>query len=280
MSDPVEDGKAAIVTEIVRAAASDPVVKEAGSQLARAGLTLAKTVNTVLLPLAAVNYTIEKAREYFAERFQADIAEAAKSIPPDSIVEPKASIAGPALQGLAFSHEEPELRQMYAKLLATAMDGRSPTLAHPAFVEVIKQITAEEARLLAAILPVHSIPVVSVVAIEKANRRAFIQRSRHIIDLRADQGKGEPVVISNVEAMMNNFIRLGLIEADYDRQIAATNACEWAESRPEVRRERESTLPATHEIDIVRGIVFTTAFGAQFARAIGIGATGATAAAT
>ena len=113
-----------IVGKVIEAAGENPDVKAAGTELAQASLTIAKTINNALLPLAAVNFAFDKARTYFAERFQSDLAAKAAAIPPDQIVEPKAFIAGPALQGLAFSHEEPDLKEMYLSLLASAMDGR------------------------------------------------------------------------------------------------------------------------------------------------------------
>jgi len=135
-----------LVVEVMKAAGDNPQVKEAANNLGQTAVTLTKTINNVLVPLAAINFAFDKARIYFAGKFQLDIAEKAKSIPPEHIVEPKASIAGPTLQGLAFTHEEPNLKEMYLNLLATAMDGRAAAVAHPAFVEIIKQLDSEDAR--------------------------------------------------------------------------------------------------------------------------------------
>ena len=67
--------------------------------------------------IGAVNFAFDRARQYFSERFAQDLGEKASAIPVDQIVEPKASIAGPALQGLAFSYDEPDLKEMYLNLL-------------------------------------------------------------------------------------------------------------------------------------------------------------------
>jgi hypothetical protein len=58
---------------------------------------LPKAINNALLPLAAINFAFDKARAYFAEKFRQDLSEKAAAIPPEQIVEPRASIAGPAL---------------------------------------------------------------------------------------------------------------------------------------------------------------------------------------
>ena len=114
MNDPLKTAKdgVAVIGEIIRAAGDNPAVKEAGENLGKTALTITKTINNALLPLAAVNFAFDKAKKYFAEKFQDDISAKASQIPVENLVEPKASIAGPALQGLAFTHEEPSLKDM------------------------------------------------------------------------------------------------------------------------------------------------------------------------
>ena len=89
----------ALVGEIIKAAGDNPNVKAAGQNLGQTALTITKTINNALLPLAAVNFAFDKARVYFAEKFQHDISQKATTIPQEQLVEPNASIAGPALQG-------------------------------------------------------------------------------------------------------------------------------------------------------------------------------------
>ncbi len=138
--DPIKAARdgVSLVIEVIKAAGDSPLVKEAGSNLGQTAVTLTRMINNVLVPLAAINWAFDKARTYFSGKFQQEIAAKAQAIPPEHIVEPKASIAGPMLQGLAFTHEEPNLKEMYLNLLATSMDGRAASVAHPAFVEIIK----------------------------------------------------------------------------------------------------------------------------------------------
>lgn len=102
-----------VLGEIIKAAGDSPQAKEAANNLGQTAVTLTKTINNVLLPLAAVNFAFDKARSYFNGRFQQDLGEKTAKIPSENVVEPKASIAGPALQGLAFTHEEPSLKDMF-----------------------------------------------------------------------------------------------------------------------------------------------------------------------
>jgi hypothetical protein len=130
------------VGEIIKAAGDSQEAKQAGSNIGKAAVTITAAINNCLLPIAAVNYGFEKARFYFNNFFQTDIKAATADIPEEDLIEPKPSIAAPALQALAFAHEEPDLKDLYLKLLACAMDSRNSSKAHPAFVEIIRQLTA------------------------------------------------------------------------------------------------------------------------------------------
>ena len=271
----IDDAKGAmqVVGDLLKAAGDDPNAKRAAANLGMAAVTVTGTLNTLLLPFAAINFGVERAKQYFTNRFANDLAERTATIPPENVVEPKMSIAAPAIQGLAYSHEESELRDLYLALLATAMDGRVSTRAHPSFVEVIKQLNAEEARILRT-LPRgvfeagNNIPVANIII--KADGAVGIQHAvRHL----------QPLTILGTETAAEhpdstlaaeNWARLGLIELRYDLSILVPGAYDWLETRPEVERLRAS-YPAPHNsISFERGILRSTEFGARFAKAVGI----------
>lgn len=112
--DEVTQGIAATVLgEAIKAAKDSPDLKEAGGKLAKSALVVTTTINNALLPLAAINFGFQKAREYFEKRFATDMEAKLADIPPEQIIEPKASVAGPALNGLAFAHDEPALKTCF-----------------------------------------------------------------------------------------------------------------------------------------------------------------------
>ncbi|MGH8729143.1 MAG: DUF4393 domain-containing protein [Burkholderiales bacterium] len=257
-----------LVGELIKAAGDNPNVKAAGNELGKTALTITKCINNALPP-AAVNFAFDKARVYFAERFQYDLAAKAAHIPPEHIAEPKASIAGPALQGLALSHEEPNLKDMYLSLLASAMDSRAAAHVHPAFVEIIRQLTSEEAAFLQTILQVEGyVPVIQIrIATRGTNTSRLL--CRHIGDLH-NQETGEVVINNKIEALVENWIRLRLVEVDYMKRRSTEEAYHWVDSRPEVVGARATYQAETDEIKIDKGILGRTAFGKQFAEAVGL----------
>jgi hypothetical protein len=254
-----------VVRDLIEVAGSNADTREAGQQLGKAALTIAQTINTCLLPLAAVNFAVEKARAYFSKEFREQLAEKAKAIPPENLVEPKASIAGPALQGLAFTYEEPPLREMYLNLLRSAMDSRTASAAHPAFVEVIKQLTAQEAELLRHTLN-GPIPLVQLRV--SSQTRGFTVELRHLASLEEED---KPSLLPEFPAMVDNWVRLGLVEVSYDTHLAQEGHYSWVDNRPQVVDFKAKYSGSTEQrAEVKRGRMRPTSFGRMFASACDI----------
>ena len=234
-SNDLPENTVQLVGKLIDIAGENPEAKQAGRELGKTALTVTQTINVVLLPLAALNSGIEKARKYFANPFAEELAAKADAIPSEFIVEPKASVAGPALQGLAFTHEEPNLKEMFLSLLVTAMDGRKANNAHPAFVEIIKQLTSEEAILLRGIVQSNVLlPIVELR--EKApGTNGHHVSYRHLMSL-VDDEVGEHKEDLRLPAKIDNWIRLGLIEVTYEASLVNDDSYKWVEQRPEYRR--------------------------------------------
>ncbi|WP_250512858.1 DUF4393 domain-containing protein [Caballeronia sp. INDeC2] len=271
MVEPVSAAKGAIEVAgaLMKTAGETPEVKEAGKNLGQAAVTVTRTINNALLPLAALNFGIDKARAYFADRFARDMEVKAAAIPPEEIVDPKPSVAGPALQGLAFTHDEPDLKAMYLSLLATAMDKRVSKSAHPAFVEIIRQIDASEVALLRPLLSRDMLPIVEINRATGGPLGHYNMLVRHYAGL-IDPKTGEQRELPEFPAMVDNWIRLGLVDVSYERFMTDEGRYSWVEERTLVKQ-----LKAEHErdgstIEILRGTVMRTAFGLQFAQAVGM----------
>ena len=270
--DPLTTAKTgvALVGEIIKAAGDSPQVKEAAGNLGQTAVTLTKTINNALLPLAAINFAFDKARVYFNGKFQQDLSDRAAKIPPDAIVEPKASIAGPTLQGLAFTHEEPSLKDMYLNLLATSMDGRISATAHPAFVEIIKQLDAEDADLIrGALRSPDAIPIAQL-RLTTVGEQGYHVAATHLLNLCGGPEQKLPVENPRLPALIDNWSRLGLVEVDYTQCLTDAASYGWVEQRPELirlRQERESDkIKVSHQ----KGILQRTQLGARFASAVGL----------
>lgn len=127
--------------ELIKVAYGDiarPGAKEVGKSIE----TIAKTINVALSPLRGLVWGWDKIQVYLEEKIQ-DILNR-KNVPIERIVTPSPDIAVPTIEAMRYSN----LRDNYANLLATAMDSASMELAHPSFVEILKQISPNEAKIL------------------------------------------------------------------------------------------------------------------------------------
>lgn len=256
-----------VVGELIKAAGDSDEAKQAGQNIGKAAVTLTAAINNCLLPIAAVNFAFAKAKDYFGGLFQSDIAEATTKIPPGDLIEPKPSIAGPALQALAFSHDEPDLKDLYIQLLATSMDSRNAGQAHPAFVEMLRQLTSSEAKALRSVLPAMQLPICQIVEMfEGGGRRT---RLNHVLDLGNAQTR-KPVIEPQLPVMVDNWIRLGLVEVDYTRWIKQEEAYDWMEKRPELKSFRAQAKGGQSKINPQKGLMLVTDLGEQFGRAVGM----------
>ncbi len=116
-----------------------PAVHQIGDGLA----TIAKAVKISLAPLEAGIWGYEQIREWLSIRVTRIMADRKTK----KIETPPLSIAGPLIAQLFFSKNEPDLKELYASLLASTMDS-SNTVAHPSFVSIIQQLTSDEAKIL------------------------------------------------------------------------------------------------------------------------------------
>lgn len=135
------------------------------------------------------------------------IVDKLNNIPAEYIVPPKARIAVTALQNASIT-EEQEIRDMYANLLASSMNKIVKDGIHPGFVEIIKQLSPDEARVLHYMFFIRDIIPVVTLRYESDNGGG-IDVVRNFSNI------GEVVFCENpldVNKYFDNLIRLGLLE--------------------------------------------------------------------
>lgn len=71
---------------------------------------------------------------------------------PEKIVPPEPYVAVPAINALSYSMDSDELRKMYANLLTKAIYADTKNSVHPAFTEIIKNLSPLDCKLFNAIL--------------------------------------------------------------------------------------------------------------------------------
>lgn len=84
-------------------------------------------------------------REYNVEKTKRLLEENLKNVDPEKIVPPEPYVAVPAIQAISYSMDNDELRALYANLLAKSIYADTKEAVHPAFVDIIKQLSPNDA---------------------------------------------------------------------------------------------------------------------------------------
>ncbi|MCI7600797.1 MAG: DUF4393 domain-containing protein [Megasphaera sp.] len=142
-------------------------------------------------------------------RYAKDIDDEVSKIPNDSINNnPDISVIGPALEASKYYVEKTDVRKMFAKLIAAEFDARSSDKVHIAFVEIIKQMSANDAKLL-KILP--KVGPLAEFRLYGNDRKSYTSLGKDIIYI---PGLIETNFENNAISI-NNLSRLGIVELSH-----------------------------------------------------------------
>ena len=197
-----EDMMKEVAKEIAKKAYEDggkAVLKPTGEL---AGL-VPRAIRAALLP-------VEKwilSREYNLEATKKMLDEKLEKVPAELIQSPEPFIAVPAIQYISYCMDNDELRDMYANLLANSMNAIIKNGVHPAFVEIIKQLSPDEAKLLRHVYQAGTIPAIDICFRNEAGSGFTIYKNFSNIGNTA--GCENP---DNISSYFDNLIRLGLLQ--------------------------------------------------------------------
>lgn len=121
----------------------DDAIKPSAQEWGKTTALIPKTINAALVPLR--QWIAQK--EYNLAETEKLIAEKLANINPEKIVTPESYVAVPAIQAISYSMNSEELRNLYANLISKAMNTDTKNSVHPAFVDVIKQLSPIDASV-------------------------------------------------------------------------------------------------------------------------------------
>lgn len=172
------------------------IVQESGKTLA----LIPQTINAILLPLR--KWIAE--REASLEEVKILLEKKLRNIDVKEIVEPEKYVAVPALQAISYSMNSEVLKNMYANLLVNSMKKDTKENVHPSFVEMIKQMSPNDAKIFTKIHDDNPKPIMYLWAKNKNEEGYFAQVNNltwiNIYDYEV------------VSVCIDNLKRMGLIE--------------------------------------------------------------------
>ena len=202
------------VLEVAKEAVKE-VAKEAYADMGR---SIAKPTGQLigLVPRAikAALAPIEKwvlQREYNIAETQKLLEIKLQNINPVSITPPEPHIAVPALQYISYCMDNEELRDMYANLLANSMNSVVKNGVHPGFVEIIKQLSPDEAKFLKYMKTHTLIPTIGLHYEHEDYKKGFVEAVKEFTNVPELAGCEQK---HNGEQYIDNLVRLGLLVRD------------------------------------------------------------------
>lgn len=261
----------AIPKETINQAYNDglqPVVKETGKMVGR----IPRAINAALASLD--QWILQK--EYNVAETQRALEKKLQAVNPEDIVSPEPYVAVPALQSISYCLSNEELHNLYANLLAKAMIKNTKNEVHPAFVEIIKQMSPNDAIVLKDILAKDGI-------VAKVNFSIVIKRTGlHLVGQSSEtEGKQFTESIYNISCdtlseeqisiSVDNLHRLGIIDF-FDIKLSDSSLYNFATESKLYREVHDlyEKMKTTNEypdyIDTQKTCATLTLFGNAFGK--------------
>lgn len=204
-----------VITAVVKEEAKD-IYNDGLKGATREGGQALETIvglfnNVVLYPIKKANITYK----YKLEQFESDLKEKMKNVPIEKIVQPPLSIVGPTIESLKYTFDTENLREMYLNLLSSSMNLDKIDSVHPSYVDIIKQLSPLDAKILYKAYELKSHIKCARVSIEFGEQYITNGMPRIFApDLLIENY--DPFLIS---ASIENLCRLGLLTRRYDLRL-------------------------------------------------------------
>lgn len=239
-----------------------PVGKEVGN-------VLKNLFHIVFFPINYLEKHIEIFEQQHFAKFIEDINNAAARIPEGNLAIPRTSIAAVALDQARFRLDEPELRRLFAALIASSCDVAKQPIIRQSFALIISQLESIDAKNLSYFARFYSeapssgifqVPLTFPCAnfvVEQNNVFTSICSNLFIAD-----GNVEDCQLQS--ASITNLIRLGLISCDYTAYLSDSSLYSVYETLPDFLELL--SISATDELHpkLQKGILYITPLGRDF----------------
>lgn len=197
------------------------------------------------------------------DRMLKEVAE----IHPENIKEPSINILGPTLEASKYYIDDDEVREMFARLIASSMDKSKDNITHSAYVEMIKQMSPLDAKNLKCIFDSFpdSVPTCNLKII-------MIDGSFNTILNYLFINNNETISQEKQTPSISNLQRLGLINIDFSQYITQDEKYDKFKDLMAYKELEQTIAKNTIEDvnnmlshpELQKGIITLTPFGKNF----------------
>lgn len=153
------------IGEIIKEAKDTKTIEEVDKTSA----LVMRAIHAALSPLE--KWVLQK--EYNLAETKKLLEEKLKDTPTENIITPPSYVAVPAMQSIAYCMDNIQLRDMYAELLAHAMNSKTVNNVHPTFVEIIKQMSPFDALVFKELTNTLVQPCLSIKYMNKSTKASY-----------------------------------------------------------------------------------------------------------
>jgi hypothetical protein len=248
---------------VIEAAQKDGLLKQIYGDLAQPGVQqVGKALsgvfglgNTILWPLHLLNSKAQIALQKNLDEFKERMA----SKPLESVIEVAPEVGVPIAEKITYVQDD-DLRALYLSLLEKSASATNATKAHPSFVNVINNLSPDEARLIADLGRRQLIPVVT------GNiSRPGDHSEREVVPMIL-AGGAKLNAPQNVRAYLSNLEGLGIIKIDFEKfysdESLYSELVTLATERIQPHLTSEFSQPS-----VTKGRILFTEFGRLFMQA-------------
>lgn len=230
-----------------------PGVQQVGKALG----TVLGLGNTILWPLHLAN---ERSRVYLERNLQ-DYRARLEGVPQEKVISVAPEIGVPIAEKLSYVSDQ-RLADLYVTLLTKASSADSVWEAHPSFVNVINNLSPDEAHFLEYF--------VSKTNLEFVEARWMGQKSYAVAGelLLHPERTARLLYPQNAPSYISNLAGLGLVEIHHGRSLHSRTV-DYESIEESWANQFLQTLAPTpkRELKFVRGGISITTFGKQFMHA-------------
>lgn len=187
------------------------------------------------------------------EQIKLNIECRVNKIPPENSVYPPMNILLPAIDGLKYNLDENILKEKFENLIVNSCDSTYSNKIHPRFVEIIKQLSCNDAVFLKELSKdsTNGFPIANIVAYKDSAFNILFPNCYY----------SEVLEDANISASIDNLVALGLINIDYTNFIKDEKAYEKIQC---TKAYQILKLQEHNNISLQKGLLSVTIFGRNF----------------
>ncbi|OIJ12652.1 hypothetical protein BKP37_12675 [Anaerobacillus alkalilacustris] len=187
------------------------------------------------------------------------VAQKILKINENNLQEPPMSVVGPALEASRYYIEEEKLREMFASVIAASMDKTKSKNVHHAFVEIIKQISPDDAKNLTFFKVRNNHPIVQFKSVHLNGKGYLLLKTNVFL------GHYTDIITGNENAAsITNLHRLGLVSISYEENYSEKHNYTTFRDSTFYKNVSNHQDPEVTRIEMQEGIIRITPLGQSF----------------